>query len=93
LLEKLVALNAERAAEDEATTATAKMPWPKKMSEQVKEVRTLLAKGGVWSLPQVARSFSKAKATDVEDVLDSLQALGVVLTQGEEKEQRWAIAG
>lgn len=127
LLEKLVALNAERAAEeskglvrwlrpafqnpqgqtqatqtnaalpesteDEATTATAKMAWPKKMSEQVKEVRALLAKGGVWSLLQVARSFSKAKATDVEDVLDSLQALGVVLTQGEEKEQRWAIAG
>jgi hypothetical protein len=127
LLEKLVALNAERAAEeskgqvrwlrpafqnpqgqaqatqtsaaltesaeDNATTTTAKVAWPKKMSEQVKEVRALLAKGGVWSLLQVARSFSKAKATDVEDVLDTLQALGVVLTQGDGDEQRWAVAG
>lgn len=78
---------------EEELAAVAQTPWSKKMSEQVKEVHTLLAKGGVWSLLQVARSFSKAKATDAEDVLDSLQALGVVLTQGEDKEQRWAITG
>jgi ubiquitin len=110
LLCRLVALNAERAAEEaagtvrwlrpdyqapEATTApigtrqqdlaipapaakdTGKPAWPKLMREQVAAVRAVLA-GKQLSAEAVAAHFKRKPLAGVTDVLDTLEAMGLV---------------
>jgi hypothetical protein len=128
ILERLVALNAERAAEerrglvrwlrpefqnpsgakpatqqklakteaaDEADQAEAAAPakpaaWPKKLPEQIAAVRDLIAKGKAeWTVADVAAAFKGAKKADVEEVLDSLAALGILATYETRKLRRW----
>lgn len=114
ILERLVALNAERAAEErrglirwlrpefqnpsgaktatqaslraakieapaEAVVPVAAAAWPKKLAEQIAAVRDLVAKGtSDWAVADVCAAFKGAKQADVEDVLESLAALGIL---------------
>jgi hypothetical protein len=114
ILERLVALNAERAAEEKrglvrwlrpefqnprgakaatqeklaatdepeevaATQPTAATPWPKKLPEQIAAIRDIVTKAATeWSVEQVASAFKGANKADVEEVLDSLAALGIL---------------
>ena len=126
ILERLVALNAERSAEerrglirwlrpefqnptgakaatqeklataDEAdnsaaapVTATA-TAWPRKLAEQIAAVRDLVTKGAAeWSKAEVAAAFKGANRADVEEVLDSLAALGILAAYDARGERRW----
>jgi len=128
ILERLVALNAERAAEErrglvrwlrpefqnpqgknaakaatqtslpatkieapaEAVVPVAAAAWPKKLAEQIAAVRDLVAKGtSAWAVADVCAAFKGAKRADVEDVLESLAALGHLATYQTGKTRRW----
>jgi hypothetical protein len=55
----------------------AKQPWPKDLAEQTRAVRaTLAAAGGIASAADVAKHFKSAKTPRVEEILDTLVALG-----------------
>ncbi len=55
----------------------AKQPWPKDLAEQTRAVReTLAAAGGIASAADLARQFKSAKTPRVEEILDTLVALG-----------------
>lgn len=132
LLEKLVALNAERADEekrglirwlrpefqnpsgksastqstldveadadagesDSAAPVVQSAPaWPKKLSDRLAGVRSVISvRGRDWSTTEVARSFKNAKTADVDAVLESLAALGLVVAIGDEDARRWRAA-
>lgn len=126
ILERLVALNAERAEEerrglvrwlrpdfqnpsgaksmtqtalvetegDEEEESTPKAgvasTWPKKLPDQIAAVRDLVTKGQAdWTLAQVVAAFKGAKGPNVEAVLDSLAALGLVVTFKRKGVQHW----
>jgi hypothetical protein len=55
----------------------AKHPWPKDLAEQTRGVRAALAAfGGIASAADVAGQFKHAKTPRVEEILDTLVALG-----------------
>jgi hypothetical protein len=55
----------------------AKHPWPKDLAEQTRAVRgALAASGGIVTAADLARHFKNAKAPRVEEILDTLVALG-----------------
>jgi hypothetical protein len=55
----------------------AKQPWPKDLAEQTRAVRAALAAaGGIVTAGDVARGFKHAKQPRVEEILDTLVALG-----------------
>jgi hypothetical protein len=120
ILERLVALNAERAEEErrglirwlrpefqnpagakseqqttmagieiEEKEAEAKpkaaIPWPKDLPSQIAAVRDLISSDSTetWTLDRTAKSFKGAKRTQVQSVLDSLAALGLIVTFAE----------
>jgi hypothetical protein len=126
ILERLVALNAERAEEErrgiirwlrpefqnpagakseqqttmagieieekeaEAKPKTA-IPWPKDLPSQIAAVRDLITSNPneTWTLDRTAKSFKGAKRTQVQSVLDSLAALGLLVTFGEAADRAW----
>lgn len=76
-------------AEDDALTGP-KSPWPKRLAEQVSSVRDLLQGSvGGWNAAHVATAFKNAKRGDVEPVLESLVALGVLVSYEASGERRW----
>ena len=125
ILEKLVALNAERAAEeakgvirwlrpdyqckgekirqaeldvetespevvkgegdkDKKTPKSTRTPWPKTLPEQVKLLRELLATQAAPVTAQViAKSFTRARADKIEELLQTLVTLGQARVVGE----------
>jgi len=122
ILERLVALNHERAAEEErglvrwlrpeyqhpqgmtqrtldvgeqeakqvATKAAKKLPFPANLAEQARAVRNALAtSSGVVTSSQIAKSFQRARAERVEELLQTLVLLG----QAREVEEGKYIAG
>jgi hypothetical protein len=129
ILERLVALNAERAAEEKrglvrwlrpefqnptgAKTATqeklaatqdpddvpeqaaaplpaAAMAWPKKLPEQIAAIRDLVARTHeAWTIGKVCTAFKGAKKTDVEEVLESLEALGLLTGYTHKSTRLW----
>ena len=117
ILERLVALNAERAEEErrgiirwlrpefqnpagakseqqttmsgieiEEKEAEAKpkaaIPWPKDLPSQIAAVRDLITSNPneTWTLDRTAKAFKGAKRAQVQSVLDSLTALGLIVT-------------
>jgi hypothetical protein len=130
ILEKLVALNKERAdeekrglvrwlrpdfqnptgkgsatmtqvalteddADDEAPVVApvAAAPWPKKMAAQIQAVRDLVTRSpDEIAATDIARAFKGAKAKDVEDVLESLTALGLLVSYELVEGKRWRAA-
>jgi hypothetical protein len=127
ILERLVALNAERAAEEKrglvrwlrpefqnpsgakaatqeklvatdepaeaaAARPTAATPWPKKLPEQIAAIRDIVTKAATeWSVEQVASAFKGANKADVEEVLDSLAALGILAGYNSKGARRWKL--
>ncbi|MGO9664573.1 MAG: class I SAM-dependent DNA methyltransferase [Polyangia bacterium] len=126
ILERLVALNAERAAEEKrglvrwlrpefqnpggAKTATqerlaatdepeqavaqpaAAAPWPKKLADRIGAIRDLVTKApAAWSVEMVASAFKGANKGDVEEVLDSLAALGILAGYKAGGGRRWKL--
>jgi hypothetical protein len=124
IMERLVALNAERATEErrglirwlrpefqnptgaeaaiQENLATTDQPeeaapaaatattWPKKLAEQIAAVRDLVTKGAAeWSKAEVAAAFKGANKADVEEVLDSLAALGILAAYEARGTRRW----
>lgn len=126
ILEKLVALNAERAneerngsvrwlrpefqnpegaraptqeallstdetdVEEEPAAAETAKPWPKKLAEQISAVRDrVTAPARTVSVANVTAWFKGAKRKDVEDILDSLAALGVLTLLDTDQGKRW----
>jgi hypothetical protein len=125
ILERLVALNAERAAEekrglirwlrpefqnpsgakaatqekfaatDEPEEAAAPLPaaataWPKKLPEQIAAIRDLVARTHeAWTIDKVCTAFKGAKKTDVEEVLESLEALGLLTGYTHKSTRLW----
>jgi hypothetical protein len=123
ILERLVALNAERAAEErrglirwlrpafqnptgakaatqeklattdepeEAAPAATAAAWPKKLAEQIAAVRDLLTKGAAeWTVAEAAAAFKGANKADIEEVLDSLAALGILAAYEARGTRRW----
>ena len=60
-----------------ALVNVAKHPWPKDLAEQTRAVRSALAAyGGIVTAADLARHFKNAKAPRVEEILDTLVALG-----------------
>lgn len=55
---------------------TAKDPWPKTLPEQIKAVRAALTDMGEATPEQVARQFTRGRASTVQPLLESLTALG-----------------
>jgi hypothetical protein len=128
ILERLVALNAERAEEERrglirwlrpefqnpasagatATTqesinlgermaapkaaALSATPWPKELPRQIAAVRDLLSAsplGEGWTATETARAFPGARKKDVEPVLDSLAAVGLLIAFDTPAGRRW----
>jgi len=126
ILERLVALNAERAAEERrglvrwlrpdfqnpsgvrpatqqtlsgaddaeepaaVTVPAVAATWPKKLPEQIAAVRDLVGRGATeWTVADVATAFKGARKVDVEEVLDSLAALGILAAFETRRTRRW----
>jgi hypothetical protein len=126
ILERLVALNAERAEEerrgiirwlrpefqnpagaksghqttmagieieekDAETKPKAAIPWPKDLPSQIAAVRDLITANPneTWTVDRTAKAFKGAKRTQLQSVLDSLAALGLIVTFGEESAREW----
>lgn len=68
---------AEGAAASARAAKAIKQAWPKDLAEQTRAVRgALTAAGGVVTAADMARQFKHAKAPRVEEILDTLVALG-----------------
>lgn len=67
-------------------------PWPKRPGQRMTALRDLIVGSKrLWRLDEVTSSFKGAKKKDIEDLLDSLVAIGVLVAYGEsDKELRWA---
>ena len=92
---KQVEMPAEPEANDEEEQVTPKtkatiLSWPKKLAEQIAIVRDVVTKSSAeWSAEDVAANFKGAKTDDVSEVLDSLAALGLLVTYELVEGQRW----
>lgn len=127
ILDRLIALNARRIAEEKAGQVHLLRPafqnrdaavrndnqedadesrghdtslvgagsvWPTKLAVQIAAIRDLVRKpGSSWSVVQVCGAFRGAKKKDVEAVLESLTALGLILTFETPDGRRWKVAG
>jgi hypothetical protein len=80
----------EEAGEVEAALAAAEVAWPKKLPTQIAAVRDLFrGTSRALRLDDVTRAFKGAKKKDVEAVLDSLTALGLLTVFDSEGSRRW----
>ena len=60
------------------------------LAEQIAAVRDLVTKSSAeWTAANVAANFKGAKADDVTEVLESLTALGMLVTYEVAAERRW----
>lgn len=65
-------------------------PWPASLAERIAAVRDLVLRSSrPWTTEDVAKSFKRAKRTDIEAVLESLAALGLVLAYDLPDGRRW----
>jgi hypothetical protein len=80
----------EAVDEDEAAAAPEAKAWPKKLAEKIATVRDRVT---VWgrasSVEEVAAAFKRAPRKDVEEILDSLAAVGVLTVLDTEAGKRW----
>jgi hypothetical protein len=96
--QKLAAIEDADEAAETATpaAATAAPAWPKKLAEQIAAIRDLVARThgnqDAWTLDKVCAAFKGAKKTDVEEVLESLEALGLVTGYTHKSTRRWKAA-
>ena len=90
---KLVATDDEDDEEVVAPPTATAASWPKKLPDQIAAVRDLMTGAPTdWTLEQAARTFKGAKAPEVEAVLDSLAALGLVVVFRRKGVRHWKAA-
>jgi len=124
ILVHLVALNAERAAEEKtglvrwlrpafqnpagataATQVTLDTPeaseeaegpvlplWPATFPLQLASIRDVTRRGGIWSAAKVGALFTGAQVDGVQAALESLGALGLLLSEGSGVDKHWKSA-
>jgi hypothetical protein len=86
------------AGTDERGKAVAPLPavataWPKKLPEQIAAIRDLVARTHeAWTIEKVCTAFKGAKKTDVEEVLESLEALGLLTGYTHKSTRLWKAA-
>ena len=74
----------------EAAAAPEAKPWPKRLPEKIAAVRDrLTAWGRAASVEEIASAFKRAPRKDVEEILDSLAAVGVLTELDAEGGKRW----
>jgi hypothetical protein len=62
------------------------------LADQIGAIRDLVTKApSAWSVEQVAGAFKGASRADVEEVLDSLAALGILAGYEAEGARRWKL--
>jgi hypothetical protein len=67
-------------------------PRFKRLADQIGAIRDLAAKApAAWSVEQVAGAFKGANKGDVEEVLDSLAALGILAGYEAGGARRWKL--
>lgn len=126
ILERLVALNAERVreeqsgnvrwlrpdyqrsgepraptrtpvvapAEEAGATRGPALVWPKQLPDRIALVRDLVSVSRAsWTVRQVTASFKGARANDVEPILESLAAIGILVGYSADGERRYRSAG
>jgi hypothetical protein len=82
----------EAGGDEEAAAAPEAKAWPKKLAEKVAAVRDrLTAWGRAASVEEVAAAFKRAPRKDVEEILDSLAALGVLTALEGDGGKRWRV--
>jgi hypothetical protein len=68
------------------------VPWPKKLADQITAIRDLVTKApAAWSVEMVAGAFNGANKADIEEVLDSLAALGILAGYEAGNGRRWKL--
>jgi hypothetical protein len=69
-------------------------PWPKELPAQIAAVREVVTTGAAesWSAERTSRAFKGAKRAQVEAVLESLSALGLLIAFGEGDQREWKTA-
>jgi len=81
-----------RRARAAAAQPAAVAPWPRKLADQIGAIRDLVTKApAAWSVEQVAGAFKGANKADVEEVLDSLAALGILAGYEAGGGHRWKL--
>jgi hypothetical protein len=76
-----------------AVTASGTSSWPKKLPEQIAGLRDLVLRSpSTWTAKQAASAFKGAKPGDVEPVLESLAALGLLVSWSSGAERQWKAA-
>jgi len=92
-VESASAGESEEGDDEEAKPAAKGAPWPKKLPERIAAVRDLVGGSrGAWSVEQTAAAFAGAKRAEVEVVLESLAALGLVVGYEVNGEARYRAA-
>lgn len=77
-------------SEEDMAAATAAKAWPKKLPEQIAAVRDLLlGQASAWTAKQVAKQFKGTKLKELELVLESLTALGLLVAFQPNGEMQW----
>jgi hypothetical protein len=96
--QKLAAIEDADEAAEAATpaAATAAPAWPKKQPEQIAAIRGPVARThgnqDAWTVDKVCAAFKGAKKTDVLEVLESLEALGLLTGYAHKSTRRWKSA-
>jgi hypothetical protein len=68
-----------------------KPQWPSRMPEQLALLRSLVhSLAGQFTTKAVAKEFRGAKRKEVETALESLEALGLVVSVGESDSRMWS---
>jgi hypothetical protein len=81
-------------AEPGPAVAPSARPWPKKMAEQIAQTREIvMASPRAWTAEDVAQAFTRAPRADVEQVLESFAALGLLLRYDTPQGLRWKVPG
>jgi hypothetical protein len=77
-------------SEQDPAAATATQTWPKRLPEQIAAVRDLLlGQESVWTAKQVAKQFKGSNLRELELVLESLAALGLLVAFQPNGELQW----
>ena len=92
--QKVIEIDGESPAGAAAAVKTERV-WPKELPAQIAAVREVVtsdANAG-WSAERTSRVFKGAKRAQVEAVLESLSALGLLVALGDSGERQWKSAG
>lgn len=73
-----------------ARPAAGATSWPKKLADRIVAIRELMAGGALHSVASAAAQFKGAPKDEVEEILQSLAALGHLIALDKDGEAVWA---